>query len=183
MKLKAGRFAIVVGLAMLFGVPSVGSAQTGCGYYTFCFDGNWHSNPDGAVWGYVNTHMECAYCLGGPSGCHYPCPFGFGTPTERKAYLAATEAAARFDVGALLDLAPSTGARVIFNPSRNSLQILSCDKSRTIASLQVGWLSVSRPGELSRLATDQHNPQRIQSLVASWGSSSERLSKSQVLAR
>jgi hypothetical protein len=182
MGLKAGGFAICVGLAMLFGVPSVGSAQTGCGYWTSCFDGNWHSLPDGAFWGYDDPHFECAYCLV-PSGCHYPCAYGFSTPTERKAYLAATEAAARSDVGAILDLAPSTGARVIFNPSRSSLQILSCDKSMIIASLQVGWLSVSRPGELGRLTTDQRSPQRIQSLLAIWGNVSEGIPKSQVFAR
>lgn len=123
------------------------AAQENCGTYTFCFGGEEHKVPQGTGWGWNNPHSNCMACIE-PEGCHLPCQFGFSTPKARAAYGGALAAAARGDVGSVVNLAMFVPERVLLNPVRGSIQILSCDGTSVVANLDL-------PGIATRTFADR----------------------------
>ena len=92
--------------------------------------------PSGAGYDGDEAHGDCRSCVP-PLPCHTDCGVSEENESVQKAYKDAVAAAARGDAARLLTLQDTIADYVQVNEERNSIQVLSCDRSRVIANLSV----------------------------------------------
>jgi hypothetical protein len=139
----------VIGLALpalLSLVSEVSFAQDeggGTGFEAGC--GRWYTYPNwGCIIGqhaiagpeqeWVGRHSDCWTCPG--DDCHPICD-RLPSPESTVAYRAAIEAAGNGDTERLIRLAKQLPSMIVFESSRNAIQLLACDGTTVAASLFV----------------------------------------------
>lgn len=131
----------VLAVIALAAVPTVGQAQSGCGWIAepcgmFPIIGHYNFGP--AAGGWQNLHATCMQCLflGVPVGwsyCHPACP----PIDDSEAVAQINDAAARGDVATIIALAPlAPPGLVSINIRRQTVQVMSsCIEGVIIANL------------------------------------------------